>query len=318
MAKRPLFVALAAVLLAGLLAGDATAAHRADAAKGKRARAAKGQPLSGIYDSCVMPERGFGEPVSCGERLRLIREGGFGLVLNYNTAEMSVADNLAYANLAQSMGLKVAWSLAGRHATLASNLDLVRATSGHPATWGYYIGDEVRPQEGLAQVRQLSNSVRALTNKPLLYVSRPVRSELRPFKGLADYLGPDSYPVGPIDPPTCPTARWASQMVRKPAGPGREYRRARKSGGRGRSRLAIVLQAFSWSVDFPQVNHPWPSAQQMRQMRTAATRCGQPELILWFCFHCITRYSPNPQGFWRDVAWAANDVRLQSVPSLGV
>ena len=72
----------------------------------------------------------------------------------------------------------------------------------------------------------------------------------------------------------------------------------------------MVLQAYSWSIDFPNFNPDWPSAGQMRQMRNEATRCGNPKLIMWFCFHCITDYNPDPDSYWRQLAWAANGVAV--------
>ena len=290
-----------------------------------RTRWVKAQPpLSGIYESCRMPDSGQGEPRSCEQRLRMIREGGFRLVLNYNTASMSVEDNLAYAELARSNGLKLAWNLASYRMPIEPKLDLVRATQAHPATWGYYIGDEVRP-ENRAEVEALAAAVRRLTGKPLLYISRPRPDLLQPFKAVGDFVGPDSYPVGPYDPPVCDTARWARRMVE---GDPRRNRRAwakrmrswrkrarahRRRGHRGPARprrrqgprLAMVVQAFSWSVDFPEAQHPWPDAAQMRQMRDAAIRCGRPKVLLWFCFHCITGYHPDPESYWREVTDAA-------------
>jgi hypothetical protein len=77
-----------------------------------------------------------------------------------------------------------------------------------------------------------------------------------------------------------------------------------------KNNLAMVLQAYSWSIDYPNLSPDWPSAGQMRQMRNQATRCGRPKLLLWFCFHCVTDYNPNPDAYWRDLAWAANGVGL--------
>ena len=72
----------------------------------------------------------------------------------------------------------------------------------------------------------------------------------------------------------------------------------------------MVLQAYSWSIDYPGLNPDWPTAAQMRQQRNQATRCGHPKLLLWFCFHCVTQYNPSPDSYWRQLAWAANGVNL--------
>jgi len=307
-----LVLALAAIVaLSGSVPAHAATAHAAKAQKHKQHKHRKHQkrkrrnarkasvPMSGIYDSCSVssPQTHRALP-DCGKRLAALQQGGFQVVLNYKTADMSLQDNLTYAQQAQAAGMKVIWNLGsyvdlnnGSSKPIAPKLDLVRATMDLPATWGYYIGDE--HPEFRPQVAQLSAAVRQITNKPLLYVSRPNPSKLAPFKGLADYLGPDIYPVGPIDRASvCQTARWASRMA----------------GGN----LTMVLQAYSWSIDYPNLNPEWPSAAQMRQQRNQATRCGNPKLLLWFCFHCVTDDNPNPDSYYRQLAWAANGVSLAS------
>jgi hypothetical protein len=293
---RPLLAlaAGAALLLSLTFADIAPAAKKghSNAKKSAKGRKASALPQSGIYDACSYSDPKNKPPADCGQRLALLREGGFRVVLNYWTAGMSVEDNLAYAEVARSLGMKLIWNLSDyRNMQLEEQLELVRATSSHPATWGYYIGDEVRP-ENRWQVAQLSGAVRSITSKPLLFISRPNPSLMKPFRKLADYVGPDSYPVGPFDPPVRQTARWASKMA--PRNP------------------VIALQAYSWSIDFPDFQPAWPAATQMRKMRNQAIRTGDPKLILWFCFHCITDYHPDPDPYWRELAWAANGVSLDS------
>jgi hypothetical protein len=249
---------------------------------------------SGIYDNCALPTDGMGDPAACATRLKMIRQGGFRVVLNYGTGSMSVADNLAYANLARRNGLQVVWNLADfREMTFEEKVELVLNTRSHPATWGYYIGDEVLPEDREA-ADILAEAVHGLTRRPLLYVSRPNPALLRPFRDIADVAGPDVYPVGPIDPPVCRTARWASRTVK--------------------GRFAMVLQAYSWSIVYDHFAPRWPSAKQMRKMRDDAIRCShRPPTLFWFCFHCIADFHPHPAAYWRQVAWAANGVRLPHV-----
>ena len=263
--------------------------------KKKRAKARKASaPLSGIYDACSYSTPKLSNPLpNCDDRLAVLRQGGFQVVLNYWIDERRTDEALRYAHTAEALGMKVIWHLATyRDGTqsrpIGPKLDFVRATKDLPATWGYYIGDE--HPEYLPEVAELSRAIRSITNRPLLYVSRPNPSKLRPFKGLADYVGPDDYPVGPIDPSICQTARWGSRMVKR--------------------NFTMVLQAYSWSIDFPTLSPSWPDAAQMRQMRNQATRCGHPKLLMWFCFHCITDYNPTPDSYWRQVAWAANGANL--------
>jgi hypothetical protein len=291
----PLLLAIVAVLLLGLslTASSASAAphgHKA-AKKHKRGKARKAvAPLSGIYDACSYSAPTPRPLPNCDDRLLALQQGGFRVVLNYWSDEMSVDENLRYADTAASLGMQVIWNLSSYRIPLQQDLELVQATMSHPATWGYYIGDEVRPEDR-GQVVTKSNAIRSLTRRPLLYVSRPSPSRLKPFRKLADYVGPDDYPYGPWDPPVCRTSRWATKMGRNPV---------------------MVLQAYSWSIDFPDFQQEWPSAGQMRQMRTQATKCGDPKLLMWFCFHCITNYHPDPDSYWRELAWAANGVSLGS------
>jgi hypothetical protein len=306
-ALRCLFVlVLALAALAALSANSpahAATAHAAKAHKHKKHKHGKHQkrkrrnarkasaPMSGIYDACSYSDPKPEPLPNCDDRLAALAQGGFQVVLNYWSTDMSISDNARYAQTAESLGLKVIFNLSDyRNGSIGSKLDLVNATKDLPATWGYYIGDEVDPSN-IGPVQQLSSAVRGMTNKPLLFVSRPNPSKLAPFKSLADYIGPDDYPNGPYDPPVCQTSRWASKM----------------SGN-----SVMTLQAYSWSVDFPSLQPDWPSAAQMRQYRNQATRCGHPKLIMWFAFHVVTDYNPDPSSYYRQLAWAANGVNLDS------
>jgi hypothetical protein len=296
-----LVLAVAAALVVPLtVAASAPGAPKAQTSKQskkhkrKKRKAHKASfPMSGIYDACAYNDPKQTPLPNCDDRLAVLHAGGFQVVLNYWSNMMSVEDNVRYADQAAALGMRVIWNLSAyRGETIGPKLDLVSATMNHPGTWGYYIGDEVRPEDR-DEVVQLSRAVKSMTSKPLLYVSRPNRALLKPFRKLADYVGPDSYPVGPIDGPICPTARWASKAVQKK-----------------KRNLAMVLQAYSWSIDFADVAPQWPSAGQMRQMRNQAMRCGRPKLIMWFAFHAITDYNPDPDNYWRQLAWAANGVNV--------
>ena len=293
--RMSLLLAIVAVLLLGLsltVAAATAAPHgHKPAKKHKRGKARKAvTPLSGIYDACSVSEPKRTPLPNCADRLAALHQGGFQVVLNYWSDSMSLEDNLTYAAEAEAQGMRVIWNLSNYRGdnTLEPKLELVQATMSLPVTWGYYIGDEVRP-ENRAAVAQLSASVRGMTRKPLMFVSRPNASLMKPFRKLADYIGPDDYPYGPFDPSVCRTSQWATKATRNPV---------------------MVLQAYSWSIDFTNYQPYWPSAGQMRQMRNQATRCGDPKLLMWFCFHCITDYNPDPDSYWRQLAWAANGVTL--------
>src|SRR5262245_9668454 len=204
--------------------------HKQSKGNKKKRKARKAvTPMSGIYDACAYTEPKNTPLPNCDDRLIALHQGGFQVVLNYWSSAMTVDENLKYADNAASLGMPVIWNLSNYQSySLDQKLELVRATASHPATWGYYVGDEVRP-ENRWQVAQLSGAVRGMTRKPLMFVSRPNPRLMKPFRKLADYVGPDSYPYGPFDPPTCQTSRWASKMA--PRNP------------------VMVLQAYSWSID---------------------------------------------------------------------
>src|SRR2546430_14893199 len=60
----------------------------------------------GVYESCS-PSLGS----VCWDRLRTIALGGFRLILNYNTLSGSDQDIIAYADHAQTLDIKLIWSL---------------------------------------------------------------------------------------------------------------------------------------------------------------------------------------------------------------
>src|SRR5262245_54526318 len=192
---------------------------------------------------------------------------------------MQPAEAVRYANEAGAAGIKVIWNPWTSANTWRG--DWVDVVKTHPATWGFYVGDEAQPGSQEAnQVRSLSQLVRHQTDKPTLYISRPGRKALRPFLDVASHAGPDCYPIGK-------PASWS-----KPD----PQRMGNEPGGA--KKMAFVCQAFSWSVDYPdQPELPWPTPEQMSAMRRAVMRRGHPDMLLWFCFHCITDYNP-PGGSW--------------------
>ena len=60
----------------------------------------------GVYESCE-PSRGH----FCLDRLQQIANGGFKLVLNYDSVAGSAAQLLAYANQAEAVGVKLIWAI---------------------------------------------------------------------------------------------------------------------------------------------------------------------------------------------------------------
>ncbi len=96
--------AAAALLLSLSLAAGASAAHHKHkhGHKSKRHKKVRGRkasaPLTGIYDACSLSDPKPTPLPDCGDRLATLRQGGFRVVLNYWSAEMSVDENLRYAD----------------------------------------------------------------------------------------------------------------------------------------------------------------------------------------------------------------------------
>jgi hypothetical protein len=287
---------IAAVLAAALLASPPASSTAASA---------RGLPPQGLYEGCAPGTEGD----ACVERLVRIRAAGFRCVLNYSAWYGSPADVLRYANAAAALGLQLIWPLnnpawrdlgtlgatysslvAGR--TSLANAEVTSLAVGlvanHPATWGFYIGDELSTAEA-ARVRHLSAVVRSLApGKPQLYIARPGVGRLEPFARIADVAGTDTYPVGSRDPPVRQAAQ-SAQAAASAAG----------------ARTAMALQAFSWSQYKPNLGPPqYPSVSNLRRMRDAAIRHAHPALILWYSYQDILR-SDDPQRRWRDLANAA-------------
>ncbi len=62
-------------------------------------------PPQGLYDSCVP------DAADCMNHLNTLAEKGFTLILNYGQLYGMTASQIAYADRAQSLGMKVIWSI---------------------------------------------------------------------------------------------------------------------------------------------------------------------------------------------------------------
>ena len=119
-------------------------------------------PPQGLYDSCWIQQE------ECVSHLDALAARGFELILNYGQLYGNSAAQIAYADRAHALGMKIIWSinyrpdwtadnLLAKYADLAAeckcsdNLGLisyfVNLVKDHPATWGYYLADEVSPEE---------------------------------------------------------------------------------------------------------------------------------------------------------------------------
>lgn len=268
-------------------------------------------PPQGIYDECAPATQ------DCDANLKTIADAGFKYVLNY-TAWFGSADQVRhYADTAQALGLKVIWPLndhawrdgtdlrsyyryLGPDCQCESNAEFMQWALGlvkdHPATWGFYVGDELSPtSQNVSQTKALANEVKSIApDKPTLYVTIPndsgvLTSQLEPFEQTADYVGGDYYPVGKgnnID----ATSGYAGDTSRLAAQHG--------------TNPMFVLQAFSWSSYDSGAADRFPTRAEMQNMRDQAISAANPQMLLWYAYNDVLR-SSDPQGNWNDVKAAA-------------
>ncbi len=280
----------------------------------------------GLYESCA-PRKG----PQCLDRLKQMAAGGFSFVLNYDQLSGNAEQQLAYARQAHSLDMEVIWAikshdfwdgtdLIGKYSDLATTCNcsdndgfiryFVNLVKNLPATWGYYIGDEVSPNDH-DKLKTFSDLVKQIDPyHPRLFIScsqcnqnaklnPPYVASLIPMVDTSDVVGTDWYPVGSGGYSIAETSKVA--------------RNVQSVADLYDKQSAIVLQAFNWS-EYPSSFHPcspyplcepFPTEAQMQQMRTLTLQNSHPHLILWYSYFDILR-SDNPARHWADLVAAAN------------
>jgi hypothetical protein len=316
------FVALAAVLLQ-----SCAFPGQSDGKAATNARAAPVPTLSprvqGLYEACQLVKGSL-----CLDRLKQMAAAGFTLVLNYSQLAGTVEQEIAYAKQAHSLGMKIIWAmnnpifwdgtdLISYYSKLAKTCNctdndgfiryVVSLAKGLPATWGYYIGDEVSPSDH-DKLKVFTDLVKQIDpSHPRLFVagaSSPasINSGLAPFVDTADVLGVDYYPVGSDSMSISATGDVAHAVQAL-------------ANQRGKQSV-MVLQAFSWAqypnessrcIPFPDCAR-FPTGDDMRQMRDLVINNAHPQFILWYSFYNIVE-SDNPSGHWKDLVTAASSTQ---------
>jgi len=279
-------------------------------------------PPQGLYDSCVpsYPD--------CLNHLDTLGAKGFGLILNYGQLYSNSASQIAYADRAKSVGMKVIWALQYEtkkskdwmitsYPELAAEshcLDnycliayFVNLVKHHPATWGYYVADEISPEE-YEDMKKWTDVIRENDpSHPRLFVTAGSNDPMEQFYGfhsymrdLADVFGPDYYPYGYINNGnslttlTGETAKSAQYWADKLDGDS-----------------AMVLQAFSMTryastpLCFPWPRcAPFPNYEQMKAQRDQVLLNSTPAIILWWTYQDILK-TDNPTQHLNELASAA-------------
>ena len=277
-------------------------------------------PAQGFYDSCA-PEKG----TPCYDRLIQMAHAGFTLVLNYDQFSGNAEQQLAYASRAEQLKIKIIWAM-NSHAfwdgtNLSQHFQALAATchcsdtqgfiqyfvglvKNLPATWGYYIGDEVPPQNH-DEVKAFADLVKQLDpSHPRLFIAGvstvdSVTTNLAPFTDAADVLGADYYPVGSTSTPMSATGDIASMVE--------------STADQANKQSAMVLQSFDWSQypreawrcsPFPSCVH-FPTKSEMCQMLILTLSNAHPQILLWYSYYDILN-SNNPSGYLQDLSDAVH------------
>ncbi len=250
-------------------------------------------PEQGMYDYCdIASEEGL-------RHLDELGAAGFQLVLPYTSGSShnTQAEYRAYLERAEQNGIRVIWDfneLVGSADGVAEATAVVRMVKDHPATWGYYVGDEEEPERADA-VRELSAAVRAADpDHPRMYVANYEVAALRPFADCAEYVGLDVYPIG--------QSADSTEMVAEVGTVGRNLQTFGAESGK---RTVLVLQGFNWADDrnAPAWHHlRSPTGTEMRQMRDLALQ-SEPDIILWFSYPHAKKN--RTEDFWTQLVWAA-------------
>jgi hypothetical protein len=270
----------------------------------------------GLYESCSPSKGNF-----CYERLKEMATGGFKLVINYDQLYGTPQQEIAYAQQAQAQGIKVIWAmndpvfwngadLRSQYADFATgcscsnNLEFIRffvaLAKRQPATWGYYIGDEVDKQDH-HRMKKFADLVKQLDpTHPRLFVSSEdlttMGANLLPFVDTADVIGADIYPIGTTESiDAVGKIAHALQLI----------------ADRYHKPLILVLQAFSWA-QYPQHAHKewicssspdcvhFPTKDELLQMRDLSIKNANLHFLLWYSYFDI-KNSKQAYDHFRDL-----------------
>jgi len=271
----------------------------------------------GIYESCS-PVDGN----SCLQHLKAMSAAGFTVVVNYNQLYGTAAQEIAYASEAHKLGMQIIWGMSianfwngngllPEYKDLAATCDcatntafteyVVNLVKKLPATWGYYIGDEVTAENHDA-FKAFADLVKQIDPvHPRLFIAgenaSTMGANVRPFADTAEVIGGDIYPISTSD--SISSVGEIAHTIQSIA-------------DQNGDKSAIVLQAFSWG-EYPK--DTWvcsvfpscarfPTADEMRLMRNLATSNSNARLLLWYSYFDISR-SDNPTGHMKDLIEAA-------------
>jgi hypothetical protein len=267
----------------------------------------------GLFESCNLLV-----DTQCIDRLKQMAAAGFKLVLNYDQLEATSGQEIEYAEQAHLLGMKVIWAMNDPAFWNGTNLlttyqnlaytcscsdnagfihYFVNLVKNLPATWGYYVGDEVA-QRDYDKMKAYADLIKQLDpSHPRLIASgedsTSLGSNIKPFIDTADVLGSDIYPIGKSEP--------ISTI-------GRVARNLQAIANANGKQTAMVLQSFS-VAQYGACSPPpgcarFPTKDELRQMLNQVLQNAQPQFILWYSYFDILK-SDNPSLYWTNLSEAA-------------
>jgi hypothetical protein len=298
----------------------------------------------GIYDSCNPAA------AACLAHLDTLAQGGFQLVINYSqfAQGVTIAQELAYAEHAQQVGIRVIWpvsafiytsnaetTLAAAFPTLHESLGgsgqcpgyngsnysfaacFAKIVSDVVGTWGYYVGDEL-PVGREPDLRHLVDAITDVdSTHPRLFVAgsaSPTANSmsLKTFgRSYCDGFKcqPDATVIAQDFYPIGTEPQNAAAALTDQVAKGVAELAAQQGVGYG-----IVLQSHSLA-QYPVLyacstadGCPYPTEQQMLAMRDAVLAHPTPRVVLWYSYFDLLR-SDNPTQRWADLLAAVNQGR---------
>jgi hypothetical protein len=280
-------------------------------------------PPQGVYEACA-PGASAAALAPCLQRLQEIRDGGFTVVLNYAGLYGTPDQVRVYAAAAAALGIRLIWPL--HHPTLRRAADvsttfpqmaracgcssprelvayLIGVVRDLPATWMYYVGDEVAAAEHDA-AKAISALVGAADPAHARFIVGYGNdgTGVAPFIDTADVLATDYYPLypGTGGGADMATAAQAAQLV----------------SGAAAKPMAMVLQAFSWGPSYKPIAQRWPTVAEYTAMRDATLDHSDPLLILWWAYYVIKR-EPEAELHWRQLVAGAMGPQADPAPTRG-
>lgn len=257
-----------------------------------------GLPMQGVYESIRVT--GDYKP-----RLDQIAAGGFKVVLNYSipgSVSANMAQLLAYADYANSKGLKVIWAMKNHQwwdgtYSADSVTILVNVLKNHTATWGYYVTDD---DVGMVASKIISHSknIRAADPNPahpLLTAENKSmfkNGTMQALEPANDCIGYWRYAIGEhatMEELYAAEDIWFNKIfdwvktTNKP--------------------FILGMQANDVRACYPRLakNFPyshWPTAKEMTDLRNHILAIAKAKgvlvpLILWYSYYDIIRVNPS-------------------------